>query len=144
MITTDYPQQVEVSEMKTLIIDDDPISSCLTEMVLKLEGFTDNTITFSSAEESLHFLTSSTGEETPKVIFLDLNMPTMNGWQFLQALKPYESNISQDCAIYILTSSIDPSERHMAKDYASVKGFISKPLTEEHINDIRNELKVVA
>lgn len=144
MINTDYLSQAQVNEMKTLIIDDDPISSCLTEMVLKLEGFTDNTITFSSAEESLGYLTNDMGEDSPKVIFLDLNMPTMNGWQFLQALKPHESKISPGCAIYILSSSIDPAERHMAKDYGVVKGFISKPLTEQHLNDIRNDLKIVA
>ena len=127
--------------MKTFIIDDDPISSCLTEMVLKLEGFTENTQTFSSAEESLSFLTEDIKGHVPKVIFLDLNMPTMNGWQFLQALKPHESLLSQDCAIYILTSSIDPLEEKKAKEYTVVKGFISKPLTEEHLHDIKQDLQ---
>jgi CheY-like chemotaxis protein len=126
--------------VKTIIIDDDPISSCLTEMILKLEGFTENTLTFSSAEESLDFLSENKKEDQPKVIFLDLNMPTMNGWQFLQALQPHEKTISQDCSIYILTSSIDPSEQNQAKEYGVVKGFISKPLTEEHLFSIRQDL----
>ncbi|MFD2514969.1 two-component system response regulator [Pontibacter locisalis] len=129
--------------MKTFIIDDDPISSCLTEMVLKLEGFTENTLTFSSAEESLDFLAEDMKEHLPKVIFLDLNMPTMNGWQFLQALKPHESVLTQDCAIYILTSSIDPAERRRAKEYGVVRGFISKPLTEEHLLNIKQDLHKV-
>ncbi|WP_439881872.1 response regulator [Pontibacter sp. MBLB2868] len=126
--------------MKTFIIDDDPISTCLTEMVLKLEGFTENALTFASAEEGLHFITEDLGENVPRVIFLDLNMPTMNGWQFLQALKPHENKISEACSIYILTSSIDPSEQTMAKEYAVVRGFISKPLTEEHLQGIKQEL----
>ncbi|WP_187263819.1 response regulator [Pontibacter beigongshangensis] len=130
--------------MKTFIIDDDPISSFLTEAVLQMEDFSKQIVTFSSAEESLNFLTENMETNVPEVIFLDLNMPSMNGWQFLQALSPHESTISKNCSIFILTSSIDLSEQKMAQEHSVVKGFISKPITEEHITSIKRNLAKVA
>ncbi|MFT2010928.1 response regulator [Pontibacter sp. 13R65] len=130
--------------MKTFIIDDDPISSFLTETVLSMEEFSQNIVTFSSAEESLNFLSEDMEANVPEVIFLDLNMPTMNGWQFLQALSPHENTISKNCSIFILTSSIDSSEQKLAQEHTVVKGFISKPITEEHIHSIKQHLSRVA
>ncbi|WP_187270161.1 response regulator [Pontibacter qinzhouensis] len=130
--------------MKTFIIDDDPISSFLTEAVLQMEDFSEQIVTFSSAEESLSFLNENMETNVPEVIFLDLNMPSMNGWQFLQALSPHENTFSKNCSIFILTSSIDSSEQKLAKEHTVVKGFISKPITEEHIHFIKQGLGLVA
>ena len=68
---------------RTFIIDDDPISSFLTETLLQMEDFSEQIVTFSSAEASLNFLNEDIEANVPEVIFLDLNMPSMNGWQFL-------------------------------------------------------------
>ncbi|WP_168193952.1 two-component system response regulator [Pontibacter sp. SGAir0037] len=130
--------------MKTIIVDDDPFSSFLTESMLRLENFSEQVMTFSSAEETLDFLKQDINENAPQVIFLDLNMPTMNGWQFLQALKPHESALSNNCNVFILSSSINSAEQNMAKDHAIVKGFISKPLTENHIDKIKHDFCHVA
>lgn len=130
--------------MKTFIIDDDPFSSFMTETMLKMENFTEQVTTFSSAEETLSFLTKDLKVNIPQVMFLDLNMPSMNGWEFLQALKPHEDAFSSNCAVYILSSSIDTTEQQLAEKYSLVKGFISKPLTEGHIDQIKQRLAQVA
>ncbi|MCC9137023.1 two-component system response regulator [Pontibacter silvestris] len=130
--------------MKTFIIDDDQFSSFLTETMLKMEDFSEHVVTFSSAEETLDYLTEDLEVNVPQVMFLDLNMPTMSGWQFLQALKPLEDSISSNCSVFILSSSIDSAEKEMAKYHAIVKGFISKPLTEGHLHEIKQNLARVA
>jgi CheY-like chemotaxis protein len=61
------------------------------------------------------------------VIFLDLNMPEMDGWEFLQALQPRQQELAGRVKIYILTSSLDQQDQQTARDYPLVAGFLLKP-----------------
>ena len=74
--------------MKTCLIDDDDLASYLTEHLLRAEGFSSCICTFQSAREALDKLVGKK-QRVPQVVFLDLNMPMMDGWQFLDALVPY-------------------------------------------------------
>lgn len=126
--------------MLTYIIDDEAISLFLTEQVLRLEGLTSTIRTFSGADEALHFLLPRLNTEMPEVVFLDLNMPQMNGWDFLEALAPYEAELAGRCRIYILTSSLALTDTDRAKTYALVAGIVHKPLDEDEVRGIREAL----
>jgi CheY-like chemotaxis protein len=123
--------------MLTYIIDDEAISLFVTEQVLRLEGFSSPIRTFPGAEEALQYLCAHLATEVPEVILLDLNMPMMNGWQFLDALAPHTAALAGCCRIYVLTSSLALADTARAQSYALVKGIIHKPLDEDEIRGIR-------
>jgi CheY-like chemotaxis protein len=124
--------------MLTYIIDDEPISLFLTEQVLRQEGVMSPIRPFQAAEEALQSLVSRLTTEVPDVILLDLNMPLMNGWEFLEALQPHTAELAGRCHIYILTSSLALADTARAKDFALVSGVIHKPLNEDEVQSIQH------
>ena len=126
--------------METLLIDDNSTSVFLTERLLKRESFSDNIRSFLSAQDALGYLEERLPVYAPEVIFLDLNMPVMDGWEFLEALQPYESDLTDRCRIYILTSSLAPSDAAKAKEYTLVSGLMHKPVDTHMLRTIRAEL----
>ncbi|MCC3151486.1 response regulator [Hymenobacter sp. BT770] len=126
--------------MKTYLIDDDQLGIYLTEQLLLAEGFSNSICTFESAEAALQSLAQGE-EEMPQVVFLDLNMPVMNGWEFLDALAPYEKKMRGNCHIYILTSSLALTDLEKSKHYDLVVGLIHKPLDSKEIRAIQAQLE---
>jgi CheY-like chemotaxis protein len=126
--------------METLLIDDDSTSVFLTELLLKREQFADAPRSFNSAEPALDYLIEGLPERVPDIIFLDLNMPVMDGWEFLKALRPHEPVLAGRCHIYILTSSMAPSDIDRAREFSLVTRLIHKPLNGKVLHGIRAEI----
>jgi len=121
------------------IIDDDEISTLLSATML--EEFSRSLRCFSSAEAA--FTGISDAEEskvTPFVIFLDLNMPQMDGWGFLEAMSCWGEELRERCRVVILSSSINRDEIQRSGDYKAVINFISKPLDEHGLSAVINLL----
>ncbi|MBF9237091.1 response regulator [Hymenobacter sp. BT683] len=127
--------------MKTYLIDDDNLAIYLTEQLLRSQGFSDCICTFLSAEQALDTLVTEDKGAPPQVVFLDLNMPVMDGWEFLDALAPYEEQLRGNCQIYILTSSLALTDLEKSKHYDLVAGLIHKPLDSEEIRAIQSKLE---
>ncbi len=119
--------------MRCLLIDDNPIDLMVNEKVLTT-CFADLEITkVLSGEEALAYLDKA--ESLPEVILLDINMPEMNGFEFLEEYKRLFKGKSKS-KIYILSSSIDPTDISRANEDDEVKAFIKKPLNVEEVTSV--------
>ncbi|MFT4832650.1 MAG: CheY-like chemotaxis protein [Psychroserpens sp.] len=125
-------------KLKTVcIIDDDPIFVYGTKVLLNYNSsFCSNIIVFENGKEALDDLRFmlNTNKELPEVIFLDLNMPIMNGWEFLDELKTM--NLKKKIGVYIVSSSIDRMDEEKSRNYDMVIDFISKPLTTNKLQQL--------
>ena len=126
--------------MLTYLIDDDIISLYLAEQVLLLEDFATDIQLFPNAEVALSTIVENLPTQVPRVIFLDLNMPIMDGWDFLQALQPYAAALQGRCCIYILTSSLNLADTTRAQEYPLVAGVLYKPLDAAEAQAIKARL----
>jgi CheY-like chemotaxis protein len=127
--------------MLTYLIDDDPISLYLAEQVLLDEGLDTKIQVFGAAEEALHFLLPRLAAAPPQVILLDLNMPLMDGWQFLDALAPHAAALRRGgCHLYILTSSLATADVAKVKQYDLVTAIIHKPIGAAEVQAIKARL----
>ena len=125
--------------MLTYLIDDDTVSLFVAEQTLRLQGFMDPIITFVGAEAAWAYLQPRLISDPPAFIFLDLNMPVMDGWVFLDLLAPHAAALKDWCRIYLLTSSLALPDTEKAQGHALVQGIIHKPLDEVTIQAIVQE-----
>ena len=126
--------------MKAYIIDDDNVSIYLTRHIIKTAKFPGEVVSYTLAEEALMAFLKEMATQVPELIFLDLNMPAMNGWDFLEALEPYKYILLNRCHIYILTSSLALPDKTKSKQYNLVKGFIHKPIEPTDVEMILSQL----
>lgn len=123
------------------IIDDDPICVYGTKILLNHNSYFGSDITvYDDGYEALVNLTSlvEKGERMPEVIFLDLNMPVMNGWKFLDELEKLP--LEKKPQVFIVSSYIGLDEIEKSKRYSLVRDFISKPLLADTLLKIYNSL----
>ncbi len=122
------------------IIDDDPIFIYGTKRLIKETSYQGDIEVYLNGEDAfLKFKDQlKEGKILPPIIFLDLNMPIMTGWEFLDAIHKIPEITSMDLAVYVLSSSIDPRDTQKARDYELVKDFISKPIAMDVLERILN------
>lgn len=117
---------------RTMLIDDTDIDQKLYQRVLKRSGLVEEVIPFLYADEALEFLRSNASEKID-LIFLDINMPRMNGFEFLEAATREFGDTFAHVVIVMLTTSLAPEDRERAAEFEIVRDFINKPLTIEHV-----------
>lgn len=112
----------------------------MAERLLTHESLADTAALFQSPTDALAFLLNQVlAGRVQQVILLDLNMPLISGWDFLGLLNRHEEQLQDQCLVYLLTSSMDPADKIRAQAYPVVAGFLSKPLTREKIQQIRDQ-----
>ena len=131
---------------KILCVDDDPITLMLCKKVIERTSFAKEIVTAQNGEEAFKYFKEIIAEikngnsvEYPKLVLLDLNMPVMNGWEFLDV---YSKNKFQDLLItkfIVLSSTIDPDDVNKSKTYKMVIDFMSKPITTEMLESLKNK-----
>ncbi|AWW33232.1 response regulator [Echinicola strongylocentroti] len=119
-----------------VLIDDDPINNLINKRLLNRLNLCNEIAEFLEAENALKEIKRLDSDKR-LLIFLDINMPIMNGWDFL---KKYEQICShRDDIILMLSSSIDYQDRKKSRMFKPVKGFIEKPLTNQKLFEILPE-----
>lgn len=128
-----------------LCVDDDPITIMLSKMVLTRAAYAKEIITAQNGEEALQYLDSlleSTASSTPSLIFLDLNMPVMGGWEFLDAFSHDKyRTVFASCKVIVLSSTIDPKDIEKSKSYSMVLDFMPKPISKDLLEQVNQLLQ---
>lgn len=121
-----------------LLVDDDAITNFIHTVILEKSRTAKKIKTVLGAEEGLEYLQErfTNHEDLPAVILLDINMPMMDGWEFVEAFNQLPEEIRKQIHIFFLTTSRDPVEIERAKKLRGVSGFLFKPLDQESLGTI--------
>lgn len=125
-----------------LLVDDDENDNFFHKRTLEKNRIAQKVAVANTGLQALEYLAKSHQEVDlahPNIIFLDINMPIMNGWEFLAEYEKLPESARANTLIIMLTTSLNPSDRELAEQNNLVNGFINKPLEAEHIKQIVEE-----
>lgn len=120
------------------IIDDDPIFIYGTKRIMEEVDFCEDILVYNNGQDALDSFAdlTKTDKELPSIIFLDLNMPIMNGWEFLEQFIKIENNNLGKVIVYIMSSSVDPRDLERVGNYEIIHNYILKPFSSKDLENI--------
>lgn len=134
-----------------LCVDDDPITIMLCKKVIAKSSFSNEIITSQNGEEALNYFNTlklannnNKPVQCPQLIFLDLNMPVMGGWEFLDCFNSPEYSEFHSIKVVVLSSTIDPEDLEKSKQYPMVLDFISKPISQSMLEYLKTKFNSTA
>lgn len=120
---------------KVLLVDDDDIVNSINSVIIKHAKFADEVESINNVPNAIEFLSKTKdSDDRPDVIFLDLNMPDKDGWDFIEEFEKLGMNGSTK--VIMLTSSISAKDEERASSSKQIAAFISKPLSPELLENI--------
>ncbi|WP_224999190.1 response regulator [Cesiribacter sp. SM1] len=121
------------------LIDDDELANYVNEKIISSQHFAKSTVVFTTVDEAVASLDLAAGQKGtgfPDIVFLDMEMPGLDGWDFIEAFQRLSPDVKKQCKLYMLSSSIDKSDAERAMAYEDICCFISKPLTTDVLQTI--------
>ncbi len=124
------------TKINLLVIDDDDINIFIIKKIVEKTGFDIDMVSKNNGQQAIDYLkqTIASNLPLPQLILIDINMPVMNGWEFIEAYQ--NLGVTTPVDLYILSSSVYENDIEKTKSYTSVKGFISKPLSMERLTEL--------
>ncbi len=121
--------------MKAYVVDDDEVYIMGVKRLIRRTDIINDIQFFENGKLALDTLLENKGdaEALPTVILLDINMPIMDGWEFLEKYKTIRDELAKHIIIYMVSSSINPRDIERAKEYSDVMEYLEKPVTLEEI-----------
>lgn len=121
-----------------LLIDDDEPTNFLNKIVINQSGLAEKVVVTQGGKEALDYLNSTENDEHPHpdLILLDINMPAMNGWEFLEEYKKLGPAQQGKIVVIMLTTSLNPDDWDMAQKIDEIKDFMNKPLSAESLEKV--------
>lgn len=119
-----------------MVIDDSHFDRLIADKVIQLSGLAQNTIIIDSAMKALGYLAAEEGPGLPEIIFLDISMPEMDGFGFLEEFGSLPPWVRQTCRIFMLSSSADSKDIMKAKRSPHITDFVMKPLTVKKLREL--------
>jgi CheY-like chemotaxis protein len=127
---------------KFIVVDDDPFNNFICKHIITNFEPTAHIQLFTDPEEALKWIQKTYSHETDDletILFLDINMPEISGWEFLDEFSLFSARLHAQFKIFILSSSIDPEDKAKAEKHPMIHGFYSKPLSQQTLDSIFKE-----
>jgi CheY-like chemotaxis protein len=134
------PRKPKSKYASVMLVDDSEIDNFINHKMVEGCNFADNVYIHTSSKSALEFLKNleRAGNEAssmlPEFIFLDINMPMMDGFQFIEEFEKLDNDLRKNTKIVMLTTSINPADIDKAKQIKVVHRYINKPLSEKSLN----------
>jgi CheY-like chemotaxis protein len=121
-----------------MLVDDNQIDNLINQEMIKSTDFAKEILVYLTGQEALEYLTEHQHqpEKLPEIIFLDINMPVMDGFQFLKDFEELDDPVQHTCKIIMLSSSISPKDIDRAASNRNVRKYLNKPLNERYLGAI--------
>lgn len=119
-----------------MLIDDNKIDNFFHERVIKKQNAAQHIIIKESGQDALDYLTAGDAVIQPELIFLDINMPGMNGWEFIEQYRQLDEKLQKAMIVVMLTTSENPDDKAKAATQGILSDFRSKPLTKEMLEEV--------
>ncbi|MEZ4775810.1 MAG: response regulator [Bacteroidia bacterium] len=121
-----------------MLVDDNEIDNIINEKIIEANSFADNILVFQTGQDALDYLAANQDNEAelPEIVFLDINMPIMDGFQFLEDFEKFSEKVLEKCKIIMLSSSISPKDIDRAASSRFVKKYLNKPLNSRYLEAI--------